>query len=197
MSRVIGLTGGIGSGKSTAADILGGLGATLIDADEISRALTGPGGAALPAIRAAFGNEMAPEATGVDRRALRQQVFEDAAARHRLEAIVHPAIAAEISRQIEAASGCYTVLVVPLFFESGRYRQKVERVVVVDCSEALQVARASARSSLNAQEVRAIMAAQWPRWRRLQAADEVLWNGGDRLWLDAQCRRLHERLVRG
>lgn len=195
MQRVIGLTGGIGSGKSTAAAILGQLGASVIDADDVSRSLTGPEGAALEAIREAFGEAMAPQAQGLDRQAMRERAFRDEATRHRLEAILHPAIAAEIERQMSRAHGAYTLLVVPLFFETGRYRQRAERVVVVDCSESLQVARACARSSLNAQDVRAIMAAQWPRWRRLQAADHVLWNGGELASLEAQCHQLHQSLA--
>jgi len=197
VTRVIGLTGGIGSGKSTAADMLGRLGGAVIDADDLSRALTAPHGGALEAIRAAFGAAMAPPGQGLDRRAMRERIFRDDEARRRLEAILHPAIAAEIDRRLPEARGAYVLLVVPLLFETGRYRQRVDRVVVVDCSEALQVARAAARSSLNPHEVRAIMSAQWPRWRRLQAADHVLWNGAGLASLEAQCRQLHETLAGG
>lgn len=195
VTRAYGLTGGIGSGKSTAARVLGELGAAVIDADAISHALTQPGGAAVPAIRAAFGDAMAPEGGGLDRAALRERVFRDPAARARLEGILHPLIGAEMGRQLEAAHGPYALLVVPLLYETGRLLAGVRAVVVVDCPEALQVSRAGARSGLSADAVRAVMAAQWPRWRRLQAADEVLWNGAGREALDAQCRRLHARLV--
>jgi len=104
-------------------------------------------------------------------------------------------IGAEMDRQLALAQGAYALLVVPLLFETGRLVDRVRAVVVVDCAEALQVARASARSGLDPEAVRAVMAAQWPRWRRLQAADEVLWNGSDRQALGAQCQRLHDRLI--
>ena len=195
MIPAYGLTGGIGSGKSTAASMLAEFGATVIDADAISHAATQPGGAALPAIRAAFGGSVAPEGAGLDRAALRECVFRDAGARARLEAILHPLIGAEMDRQLALAQGAYALLVVPLLFETGRLVDRVRAVVVVDCAEALQVARASARSGLDPEAVRAVMAAQWPRWRRLQAADEVLWNGSDRQALGAQCQRLHDRLI--
>ena len=195
MIRVYGLTGGIGSGKSTAASVLAGLGAAVIDADAISRAMTQAGGAALPAIRAAFGGAVAPDGEGLDRAALRERVFHDTAARARLEAILHPLIGAEMDRQLGLARGPYALLEVPLLFETGRLVDRVLAVVVVDCAEALQVARAGARSGLSPEAVRAVMAAQWPRWRRLQAADEVLWNGADRQALVEQCERLHGRLA--
>ncbi len=195
--RRIGLTGGIGSGKSTAARFLADRGAAVIDTDEISRDLTGAGGEALPALREAFGEGLVPRDGALDRGAMRALAFTDAAARARLEAILHPRIREEAGRRIAAAAGPYAVVVVPLLFESGAWAGTLERIVVVDCSEALQVERAVARSGLAAEEVRAIMAAQWPRWRRLQAADEVLWNGGDRAALEAQCGRLHARLRAG
>jgi dephospho-CoA kinase len=192
--RRIGLTGGIGSGKSTAARLLADRGAAVIDTDEISRELTGAGGGALPDLREAFGEGLVPRDGALDRAAMRALAFTDAAARARLEAILHPRIREEAGRRIAAAAGPYAVVVVPLLFESGAWAGTLERIVVVDCSEALQVERTVARSGLAAEEVRAIMATQWPRWRRLQAADEVLWNGGDRAALEAQCERLHSRL---
>jgi len=195
--RRIGLTGGIGSGKSTAARFLADRGAAVIDTDEIARDLTGTGGEALPALREAFGEGLVPRDGVLDRGAMRALAFTDAAARARLEAILHPRIRAEAGRRIAAAAGPYAVLVVPLLFESGAWAGTLERIVVVDCSEALQVERAVARSGLAVEEARRIMAAQWPRWRRLQAADEVLWNGGDRAALEAQCGRLHARLCAG
>ncbi len=195
--RRIGLTGGIGSGKSTAARILADHGAAVIDADEISRDLTGPGGGALPALREAFGEGLVPRDGALDRGAMRALAFTDAAARARLEAILHPRIREETRRLLAAATGPYAVIVVPLLFESGSWAGTLERIVVVDCSEALQVERTVARSGLAADEVRRIMATQWPRWRRLQAADEVLWNGGGLEELRAQCGRLHARLAAG
>lgn len=195
--RRIGLTGGIGSGKSTAARLLADRGAAVIDADEISRELTGPGGGALRALREAFGAGLVPRDGALDRGAMRALAFTDAAARARLEAILHPRIREETRRLLAAAAGPYAVIVVPLLFESGSWAGTLERIVVVDCSEALQVERAVARSGVAADEVRRIMATQWPRWRRLQAADEVLWNGGEPSALAHQCERLHARLCPG
>jgi len=197
VTRVIGLTGGIGSGKSTAAAILAGMGADVVDADEISRQLTAPGGAALPALRGAFGRRFVAQDGALDRAAMRALAFSDPAARARLEAILHPLIREETQRRLAAATGAYALLVVPLLFESGSWAGRVERVVVVDLDEALQVRRTVGRSRLAESEVRAIMATQWPRWRRLQAADEVLWNGGGLEELRSQCERLHGRLTGG
>lgn len=197
MIRVVGLTGGIGSGKSTAADLLAARGAYVVDADALSRELTAPGGAALPALREAFGTGLVPESGEPDRAGLRARVFADPADRRRLEAILHPLIRRESDRRLAAATGPYALLVVPLLFESGQYAGRVSSVVVVDCSEDLQVARTRSRSGLGEDEVRRIMATQWPRGRRLQCADEVLWNGGDRAGLEAQCDRLHARLAAG
>lgn len=194
MTRTVGLTGGIGSGKSTAAGFLAQLGATVVDADEISRSLTASGGAALGRLREAFGEAMVPPGGALDRDAMRALAFSDPAARARLEAILHPLVREASARQVAAATGPYAVLVVPLLFESGSYAGRLDRVVVVDLAESLQVQRTVARSGLAPEAVRAIMAAQWPRWRRLQAADEVLWNGGDPGQLQAQCERLHGRL---
>lgn len=194
MIATVGLTGGIGSGKSAVADLLATRGAVVIDTDAISRELTAPGGAAIGPIARAFGPEAIAKDGGLDRAAMRRRVFADAAERARLEAILHPLIRAECSRLLEAAQGPYAVLVVPLFFESGAWTGRVGRVVVVDCPESLQVARTAARSGLAEAEVRAIMAAQWPRWRRLQAADDVVWNGGSREALEAQCEALDRRL---
>jgi len=197
VSRVIGLTGGIGSGKSTAAGMLAALGASVVDADEISRELTAPGGAALPALREAFGEAIVPPGGALDRAAMRALAFSDGQARARLEGILHPLIREEAARRLAGATGPYAVLVVPLLFESGSWAGRLERVVVVDLDESLQARRTMERSPLGAGEVRAIMATQWPRWRRLQAADEVLWNGGGLEELRAQCGRLHARLAAG
>jgi len=190
----VGLTGGIGSGKSAVADLLASRGAVVIDTDAISRELTAPGGAAIGPIGRAFGPGAIAKDGGLDRAAMRRRVFADPGERTRLEAILHPLIRAECARRLEAAQGPYAVLVVPLFFESGAWAGRVGRVVVVDCPESLQVARTAARSGLAEAEVRAIMAAQWPRWRRLQAADDVVWNGGSREALEAQCEALDRRL---
>lgn len=188
----VGVTGGIGSGKTTVARKLAALGADVVDADEISHRLTAPGGAAIAPIAAAFGPQYVTAEGALDRAAMRALVFADEAARARLEAILHPAIRRESDAALAAATGPYSVLVIPLLFETGGSRSRVARVLVVDCPEALQVERTVRRSGLAASEVRAIMATQWPRWRRLQLADDVVWNGADEAFLAAQCGRLHE-----
>jgi dephospho-CoA kinase len=191
MKFVVGLTGGIGSGKSTAAAMFAALGAGTVDTDEISRRLTGPGGGAMAEVRAAFGDGFVTGDGALDRAAMRALAFRDPDARARLEAILHPAIRATADAELAASPAPYALLVVPLLFETRGYAGRVARTLAVDCPEALQVARAAARPGLNAAQVRAIMAAQWPRWRRLQVADDVLWNGGDERCLAAQCERLH------
>jgi len=192
---VVGLTGGIGSGKSTVADRLAALGAAVVDTDEIARHLTGPEGAAMAALQAEFGAKYVTREGALDRDAMRKLAFEDPAARGRLEAILHPAIRAECDARLARSTGPYSVIVVPLLYETRGYLDRVARVLLVDCPEALQLSRTMARSQLAESEVRAIMKAQWPRWRRLQVADDVIWNGGDPAALDAQCERTHRRYV--
>jgi dephospho-CoA kinase len=189
--RVVGLTGGIGSGKTTVANRLAALGASVVDTDEIARHLTGPAGEAMAAVRAAFGARYVTAEGALDRDAMRALAFEDPLARGRLEAILHPAIRARADAMLAAAAGAYALVVVPLLFETRGYLERVSRVLVVDCPEALQASRTAARSGLAPAQVEAIMAAQWPRWRRLQLADDVVWNGGDEAGLGPQCERLH------
>jgi len=191
VKRVVGLTGGIGSGKSTVAARLGALGADVVDTDALSHELTGPGGAAMAEVREVFGDAFVAPDGSLDRAAMRRRAFSDPEARTRLEAILHPAIRARADTRIAASAAPYVVLVVPLLFETGGYRTRVWRTLVVDCAEALQVERVAERSGIGAAEVRRIMAAQWPRWRRLQMADDVVWNGGDVAALGPQCERLH------
>ena len=193
MTFAVGLTGGIGSGKTAVSTRLAARGATVVDADEISRALTAAGGAAVPALREAFGERYVGPDGALDRAAMRTLAFEDPAARARLESILHPAIRAASDRALAAAAGPYAVLVVPLLFETGGYARRVDRTLVVDCPESLQLERAARRSGLDPEEVRRIMRAQWPRWRRLQAADDVVWNGGGLEELEAQCTALDQR----
>ena len=195
MKLAVGLTGGIGSGKSTVADRLAALGATVVDTDEISRHLTGPAGEAMGRLREAFGAHYVAPDGSLDREAMRRLAFEDPDARSRLEAILHPAIRAEADARLARAGGPYAVVVVPLLYETRGYLERVARVLVVDCPEELQVERTAARSRLPEPQVRAIMAAQWPRWRRLQMADDVIWNGGEAAALGPQCERLHRRYV--
>ncbi|HUL56225.1 MAG TPA: dephospho-CoA kinase [Usitatibacter sp.] len=188
---VIGLTGGIGSGKSTVAARLASLGAAVVDTDAISHSITAAGGSAISALREAFGPEFFDAAGALDRAAMRNLVFDEPAARVRLESILHPAIRRASEQALARASGPYALLVVPLLFETGAYADRVARTLVVDCPEELQVERTVARSGLAPSQVRAIMRAQWPRWRRLQVATDVVWNGGTEDQLAGQCERLH------
>ena len=191
MSLTVGLTGGIGSGKTTVANRLAALGAAVVDTDEISRRLTGAGGAAIAALVEAFGERYVGADGALDRAAMRALAFEDPMARAKLEAILHPAIRAEADAALAAHRGPYAVVVVPLLFETRGYVDRVARTLAIDCAESLQVARTVARSGLTEEAVRAIMRAQWPRWRRLQMADDVIWNGGDAASLAPECERLH------
>jgi len=177
----VGLTGGIGSGKSTVLQVLAQLGAAVIDADAISRASTAAGGSAIEAIRLRFGADFITAAGALDRERMRELVYAQPQARRDLEAIVHPLVGAETERQTQAAlqAGARCIVYdVPLLVESGRWRQRVDRVLVVDCSPATQVARVGARDGLAPAQVEAIIAAQAPRGLRLAAADAVVCNDG-------------------
>ena len=191
MPAAVGLTGGIGSGKSTVAALLKSMGAAVVDTDDISHRLTGPGGAAMGAIRAAFGSGYVTSGGALDREAMRSLVFADPKARARLESILHPAIRRAADAELTQVRGPYALVVIPLLFETRGYLERLARVLVVDCPEFLQVKRTAARGGLLEDEVRAIMAAQWPRWRRLQMADDVVWNGGEEAALRPQCERVH------
>ncbi len=191
----VGLTGGIGSGKSAATERFAALGATIVDTDLIAHRLTAPGGAAIAAIRQAFGAGVISPDGSLDRAAMRARVFAEPAARQQLEAILHPLIRAESARQCLAAPGPYVVMAVPLLVESGTYRQRCDRVCVVDCPEALQIERVRTRSGLDETQIRAIMAAQASREERLAAADDVIDNGGTLEALQQQVDRLHLRYL--
>ena len=191
----VGLTGGIGCGKSTVADLFAALGATIVDTDVIAHALTAPQGAAMPAIVAEFGPDFAQPDGALDRARMRTLVFSDATARARLEAILHPRIRAATEAAGRAATGAYVIYVVPLLIESGSWRERVTRVLAIDCSEDMQVARVMQRSQLSADEVRAIMATQVTRARRLAEADDVVDNDSGLDALRAQVQALHERYL--
>ena len=195
MTFIVGLTGGIGSGKSAAATLFEEFGAAVVDTDAIAHELTAPGGTAIAPIRAAFGDEAVAPNGALDRAAMRRKVFTDAQAKGRLEAILHPMIRAEADRRSAAARAPYVVLVVPLLVESGGYRSRVQRIAVVDCPEAVQVARVMSRSGLSAGEARAIMAAQVGREARLAVADDVIDNGGELAALRPQIEALHRRYL--
>jgi len=193
---VVGLTGGIGSGKSAAADEFARLGAAVVDTDAIARELTEPGGAALAHIKALFGEAFVAPSGAMDRKRMREHVFADAAAKRALEELLHPMIRAEAERRIAQAAAPYVVYVVPLLVESGSYRTRVDRVLVVDAPEALQLARVRARSGLGEAEVRAIMASQLSRAARLAAADDVIDNGGTIQALRNQVAALHAKYLK-
>jgi dephospho-CoA kinase len=175
----IGLTGGIGSGKSTVAGLLAALGAVVIDTDAIARELTAPGGTALPALVNTFGDRIVDASGALDRAQMRALVFADAAQRRRLEGLLHPLIGAECDRRALEAAQHPLVFDVPLLAEAGaRWRQRVDRVLVVDCSEAAQVQRVMQRSGWTEETVRSVMAQQAPRAQRRAVADAVIHNEG-------------------
>ena len=196
MRLVIGLTGGIGSGKSAAADEFARLGATVIDTDAIAHELTGPGGAAVAEVKRQFGSAFVDASAAMDRKRMRELVFSDAEEKQRLEVLLHPIIRAESARRVAAAfadrSGPYAVLVVPLLIESPGYRERVGRVLVVDCPEELQIARVGQRSGMPEGEIRRIIASQVQREKRLAAADDVINNSSTIAAMQQQVRRLHE-----
>jgi dephospho-CoA kinase len=197
MVRRIGLTGGIGSGKSTVAGLLVKQGAVLVDTDAIARAIAQPGGIAMPALEAAFGPGVIAPDGGLDRAAMRQIVFADADAKARLEGILHPLIGTETQRQAAAAGDdAVVVFDVPLLVESGRWRAIVDRVLVVDATEQTQLKRVVARSGWAPEAVQAVIAQQASRSARRAAADAVLYNESLSLEeLDAQVWGLWNRWV--
>ena len=192
---VVGLTGGIGSGKSTVAAAFAALGVPVIDTDVIARELTAPGGAALDAVRAAFGETVMQADGTLDRAALRRRVFADTAARHQLEAILHPAIRQRVEQTLAQLDACYVLLVIPLLVETGAYRDVVKRTLVVDCPEAIQLARVMARNGLARDEVMAILAAQATRAERLAIADDVILNTASPEDLRVEVAILHQRYL--
>ncbi|MBW7861970.1 MAG: dephospho-CoA kinase [Rhodocyclaceae bacterium] len=193
---IIGLTGGIGSGKSAAADHFARLGAAIVDTDVIAHACTAPGGAAIETIRERFGDNVIRHDGALDRDAMRKLAFSDPAARRALESILHPLIAIESDRQCRASLAPYVILAVPLLAESGSYRDRCDRICVVDCAEETQIRRVQMRNGLDEAQIRAILAAQASRADRLAIANDVINNDGDLASLAAQVERLHERYLR-
>ena len=192
---VVGLTGGVGSGKSTATDMFAELGAGIVDTDGISRELTAPGGAAIPALREAFGADYIAANGALDRAKMRALVFGDPAARRKLEEILHPVIRAESRTRIAGSDRPYVIVVVPLLLETGAYAELTDRVLVVDCAEEEQLRRVAQRSGVTADAARAIMAAQLPRAERLARADDVLSNAGSVEDLRRQVSVLHAKYL--
>lgn len=177
----LGLTGGIGSGKSTVAGMLVARGAALADADAVARQVTGAGGAAIPGIAAQFGPSLVTAAGALDRDAMRTLAFSDPAARGRLEAIVHPLVQAGMLQIARDARAPCVVFDIPLLAESAHWRQRLDRILVVDCSHATQVERVVRRSGIAPVAVEQIIAAQASRMQRLAIADAVLYNDGHTL----------------
>lgn len=195
MPFVIGLTGGIGSGKTTVANLFASMGAGLVDTDEIAHRLTQPGEPAIAAIGRAFGPEYIATDGSLDRIRMRNLVFANASARRDLETILHPLIRKESARQIAESTTVYVMVVVPLLIESGAYRDIMTRVLVVDCEQETQIRRVMDRSALSRNEVLSIIASQATRQSRLAVADDVIHNDGDLDTLRTQATDLHRRYV--
>lgn len=192
MTVRIGLTGGIGCGKSTVAGLFRECGACVIDSDAISHRLAQPGGAALEPIRAAFGADYIEPGGALDRARMRRLAFSDPVAKQRLEGILHPLIRTEMLAQMQAATDApYWLLVIPLLFENASFRELAQRTLVVDCAEDTQVARTMQRSGMSEAEVRAIIAQQMARSDRLRQADDIICNDAGMPALRPQVERLH------
>lgn len=195
MAFAVGLTGGIGSGKTTVANLFAAQGAGLVDADEISRRLTAQAQPAVAEIARKFGAQFIAADGSLDRARMRNLVFADAAARKDLEAILHPLVRQETTRQIVASTAPYVIVVVPLLIESGAYRGRMDRILVVDCAPEIQISRVIERSGLSRNEVLAIIATQASRRQRLNEADDVIHNDDGLEMLSAQVTPLHLRYL--
>lgn len=194
---IVGLTGGIGSGKSEAARLFAELGVPVVDTDAIAHALTATGQPALEEISKAFGREAVQADGSLNRAYLRQRIFSDTAARQVLESILHPQIREEVASFLDRnASASYQIVMVPLLFETGAYANLIDRSLLIDCEESLQIMRAMARSHLSEAEVRAIMAAQCSREQRLAQTSDVILNNGTLADLKNQVREKHEKYIR-
>jgi dephospho-CoA kinase len=189
----VGMTGGIGSGKTAVSDLFAKLGAAIIDSDAIAHALTAPNGAAIEEIAREFGAHYINAEGAMDRKQMRDRVFRDPSAKARLEAILHPRIREQTLAEAAAAAdrAPYVMFVIPLLIESGSWRGRVDRLLLIDCSPITQEARVCARSRLDPALVRAIVAQQASRAERLDAADDVLVNEGPHAYLSPRVRRLH------
>jgi len=187
----VGLTGGIGSGKSTIASLLVMRGVPVIDTDEIARALMEPGQECYDEIVRVFGDAILDGNRRINREQLRERVFDNADERHRLEAILHPRIRVIVRNKLTALEAPYVIVVVPLLIESG-FTDLVDRVLVVDTLENVQIQRTATRSGLSEPEIRKIMSAQASRAQRLQLANDVIENNGDRKQLEAEVERIHQ-----
>ena len=192
---VVGVTGGIGSGKSTAARLFAECGAGLVDTDEIALRLTQPGQPAVAEIARRFGPQYLTPAGALDRQRMRSHVFSDPGAKAQLEAILHPLIRMQVAEQVRASDAPYVLVLIPLLVETGGYPTLVQRILVVDADETVQIARTMARSALSEEQVRAIMRTQASREQRLAAADDIIDNNGDLEQLRLQVQALHARYL--
>ncbi|PKO53185.1 MAG: dephospho-CoA kinase [Betaproteobacteria bacterium HGW-Betaproteobacteria-2] len=193
---LVGLTGGIGSGKSEAARVFRELGVPVIDTDAIAHELTASGQPVLKKIIAQFGNTYMLTDQSLDRAALRKKVFADKEARQQLESILHPAIYDAVLQAIQQHSDApYQIIAVPLLFESERYQKLVNRTLLIDCDENLQISRTTARSGLSRAEVEAIMRAQMPRAERLRKADDIISNNGNLTNLRQKIEDIHKNYM--
>lgn len=195
MTLIIGLTGGIGCGKSSVSQFFSELGMAVIDTDVIAHSLTQSDGSAIPAIREYFGDHFITSAGMLDRNKMRELVFNDDNARTMLEKILHPLILEEVHQLLKQTDSPYAILVVPLLFETEDYQQIVDRILVVDCDEQQQITRVMARSHLSEQQVKAIIATQTPRINRLQHADDIIVNNQDMDYLRMQVLHLHHEYM--
>lgn len=192
----VGLTGGIGCGKTVVAEAFAALGIPVIDTDVIAHQLTATDGVALQAIRASLGDAVFLPDGRLDRSAVRRRIFSDASERHKLESILHPLILQAVQQQLQTIPVVpYVLVVVPLLLETASYLEMVDRVLVVDCLKAQQLERVIARNKLKVSEIQAITAAQADRSTRLAGADDVLANTGDRAFLQQQITPLHNKYL--
>lgn len=194
---VIGLTGGIGSGKSTAAELFAERGAEVIDTDVIAHRLTAPGQPVVALIASTFGTQYVTPQGSLDRAAMRKLVFENHTAKQQLENILHPLIRQEVAAQVlKPTTAPYRIIVVPLLFETASYGNLIQRILVIDCPEPLQIQRAMSRSKLTETEVQAIIAAQIPRTERLLRTDDVIVNDSSLENLINQVNKMHKKYIR-
>ncbi|MCB6183638.1 dephospho-CoA kinase [Leeia sp. TBRC 13508] len=193
--KVIGLTGGIGSGKTAASDAFHALGVNVIDTDLISHELTSKNGKAISLISSHFGSDYIDSEGKLDRKKMRELIFTNANAKLALEQIIHPLIEYEVAQQIQSSQGAYALVVVPLLFESQRYRSLVNYVIALDCSEEMQIERVMTRSQLSREAVKNIMQHQLSRSERNALANFILVNDGTKEALIEKVRLLHEQLL--
>jgi len=195
MTFVVGLTGGIGCGKSSTSQFFSDLGIDVIDTDVIARQLTQPNGSAISLIQNTFGSSVITADGALDRNKMRDLVFANSESRHKLEQILHPLILKAVIRRIKQSQAPYVIVVIPLLFETNDYNHLIQHILVIDCDEQQQLLRTMERSNLSEQKVRSIMATQVARETRIQKADDVILNNQDIEYLKAQILLLHHKYL--